>query len=90
MNREIFTLALEAEGIKADKTGYALPVDRDASVLMALPGDVYSVDHVVRIELREKFLLLETSKREHFVFAYEALLGLRIQAGRERTAGFAR
>jgi hypothetical protein len=89
--REIIQAALDAEGLRPEKQGnYTIPEEREASVLVASPGDVFTVDRAVRVELREAYLAVETARRERFFFPYERILGLRLLAGRERTAGFGR
>jgi hypothetical protein len=90
MTRENIAAALEAEGLKSDKTGFSIPEDREASVLVSTSGEIFTVDRVVRLELREGYTWIETTKREHFMFAYTAILGLRLMAGRERPLGFGR
>jgi hypothetical protein len=93
MTREIITAALEAEGLKATAQGFTIPEDREATCLVSAPGDVLSVSKLVLAELREKYLYLQTSKDEHFYFAYEDVLGLRFigkSSVRDRSAGFSR
>jgi hypothetical protein len=93
MTRESITAALEGEGLGAGAQGYTIPEAREVTCLVAAPGDVFSVDRIVRMDLKEKFLLLENSRRERFFFAYEDLLGLKMLAApnsKERMAGFGR
>ena len=95
MTREIIALALEAEGLstKGGAAGVSVPEDREATCLVSAPGDVLTVSKVVLFELRDQYLLIQTSKDERFVFAYEDILGLRILGRaqhRERSAGFSR
>jgi len=93
MTKEIIALALEAEGLKAGTQGYAIPDEREASCLVSAPGELLSVSRLVTIELRDKYLALQTTKDERYIFAYEDVLGLRLMAkaqARDRSAGFAR
>lgn len=93
MTREIIALALEGEGLKAGAQGFTIPDDREATVFVGTPGDLLPVAKVVRVELRDKYISLQTSKDERYLFAYDDVLGFRLLAGaqtRERTAGFAR
>ena len=86
-------LALEAEGLKSGAHGFAVPEDREATCIVSAPGDLLTVTRVVLMELRDKYLLLQTAKEERFIFAYEDVLGLRLLArshGKERSAGFSR
>jgi hypothetical protein len=93
MTRESITAALEGEGLGAGAQGYTIPESREVTCLVAAPGDVFSVDRIVRIDLKDKFLLLENTRRERFFFAYEDLLGIKMLAApnaKERVAGFGR
>jgi hypothetical protein len=93
MTREILALALESEGLQSGNQGYAVPENREATIFVASPGDVFPIERVSRIELRDKLLLLENAKHERFYFAYEAVLGVRLLASasaRDRAAGFGR
>jgi hypothetical protein len=94
MTREILAQALEAEGLSAGQQGgYPVPENREATFFVAAPGDLFPVERVVRVDLRDKFLMLENVKRERFVFAYDDVLGFRLLAAtsaRERVAGFGR
>ncbi len=90
MTREVLALALEAEGIKPEKQSYAIAEDRDATALIGGTGEFLSIDRVVRVEARDKYVLFETGKRERFFFPYEVVLGLKLLAGKERAAGFGR
>jgi hypothetical protein len=93
MTREILALALEAEGLQSGNQGYAVPENREATIFLASPGDVFPIERVSRIELRDKLIVLENAKRERFYFAYDQVLGVRMlasAAARERAAGFGR
>jgi hypothetical protein len=93
MTREIITHVLESEGLKPGAHGYSIAEEREATCLVAAPGEVYTVTRVVVLELRDKYVFLQTSKDERFFFAYEAVLGIRIlgrSQTRDRSAGFGR
>jgi hypothetical protein len=93
MTREILALALESEGLQSGNQGYAVPENREATFFVASPGDVFPIERVARVELRDKLVLLENAKRERYYFAYESVLGVRMlasAAARERAAGFGR
>ncbi len=93
MTRESITAALEGEGFGSGAQGYAIPESREVTCLVAAPGDVFSVDRIVRMDLKEKFVLLENARRERFFFAYEDLLGMKMLAApnaKDRLAGFGR
>jgi hypothetical protein len=94
MTREMISAALEAEGLKAGGQGFTIPEDREATVLVSTPGDVFSVVKVVQADAREKYLYLQTSKDEHYYFGYESVVGLKLlgkaSSAKERSAGFSR
>lgn len=93
MTREILAQALEAEGLQVGNQGYAIPENREATFFVASPADLFPIERVARVELRDKVILLENAKHERFYFAYEDVLGLRLlasAAARERAPGFGR
>ena len=93
MTREIITQALESEGFKSGQQGFVIPEEREATCLVSAPGDVLTVSRLVLLDLREKYIFLQTSKDERFFFAYEDVLGVRIigkSQARDRSAGFGR
>jgi hypothetical protein len=60
-------------------------------VYISAPGEMLSVARIVRVELKDKYVLLRTTKEERFIFAFEDVLGLRlVEAPKDRAAGFAR
>ena len=93
MTREIITHILESEGLKAGGHGFAISEDREATLLISTPGEVYTVARVVLLELRERYVFIQTSKDERFFFVYEDVLGVRIlgrSQPKDRSAGFGR
>jgi hypothetical protein len=92
MTKESIAQALEAEGLTGGSQGYSIPENREATCLIGTPGEIFSVDRLVKLELRAQHVLLENTKRERFFFGYESVLGLRLLAAstRERPAGFGR
>jgi hypothetical protein len=93
MTREIISAALEGEGLKATGQAFAIGEDREGTFLISTPGDVLQVSKVVLADLKEKYLYLQTSKDEHYFFAYEDVLGVRLlgkSAARHGSAGFGR
>jgi hypothetical protein len=93
MTREIITQALESEGLKPGAHGFSIPEDREASCLVSAPGELLSVSRLVTVELRDKYVYLQTSKDERFFFVYEDILGFRLlgrSQAKERSAGFGR
>jgi hypothetical protein len=91
MTKDSIAQALEASGVSAGGQGYQIPENREGACLIATPGEVFSVDRLVRMDLRDKYVLLENSKHELFFFPYELVLGLRLlAAAASARAGFGR
>ena len=94
MTREIIAAALEAEGLKAGGQGFSIAEEREATFLVSAPGEVLSVGKVTQADLREKYLSLQTSRDERYVFAYEDILGVRLlgkgASSKHGSAGFSR
>ncbi len=90
MTRDIIVQILESEGAKGGANGFVLREDREASCFVSAPGDLLQIPRVVKIELKEKFLALQTAKEERFLFAYEDVLGFKVTvtSTKDRTAGF--
>jgi hypothetical protein len=93
MTKETLLLALEAERLKVGTDGIAVPEDRDATFIIAAPGETLLVGRVVKIDPRDTMLCIETSKAERYWFTYDLVLGIRVrpaQAVKEHTTGFGR
>jgi hypothetical protein len=93
MTKETLLAALEAEKLKPGTDGVAVPEDRDATFMVAAPGEAIQVGKVVKIEARETALCLETNKGERFWFTYDLVLGVRFRSAKsakEHAAGFGR
>ena len=90
MTRDIIVQILESEGAKAGANGFALREEREATCFVSAPGDLFSIPRVVKIDLKEKFVSLQTARDERFLFAYEDVLGFKLTAAstKDRTAGF--
>ncbi len=93
MTKDTLLYALEAERLKTSSEGITVPDDRDATVLVAGPGEIIQIGKVVRIEPRESALCLETGKGERFWFTYDLVLGIQLRSAKlakEQAAGFGR
>lgn len=93
MTRETIGKILEAEGIKMSAGGAAVAEDRELTCFIAARAEVMSVARVVRVELADKHVTLETARKERYHFAHEDVLGFRAMApgvGGDRGAGFGR
>jgi hypothetical protein len=91
MTREIIVAILESEGAQATAGAMVLREDREATCFVSTPGELLHVARILRIELKDKFVTLQTAKDERFVFAYEDVLGFKLAAAthhKDRTAGF--
>lgn len=93
MTREIILSILESEGADAKGGALSLREDREVTAFVAAPGEILNVARVVRVELKEKFVTLQTTKDERFAFAYDNIVGFKFAAAsstKERSAGFGR
>jgi hypothetical protein len=91
MTREIIVQILESEGAKGGSNGFSIREDREATCFVSAPGDLLQIPRVVKIDLKDKFVSLQTAKDERFLFAYEDVLGFKMTASstKDRAAGFA-
>ena len=78
MTRDVLAHALAAEGFYPENGVYAIPEARDATCFVSATGDLLNVARVVEIELRERYVHLQTSRNERLVFDYDGVLGLRL------------
>ena len=94
MTREIIVSILEGEGAEGRGGNLVLREDREATCFVSTPGELLHVARIVRVELKDKFLTLQTAKDERFAFAYDDVLGFKLVAAaqgvKERHAGFSR
>jgi hypothetical protein len=93
MTREIIVSILQGEGAETKAGALVLREDREASCFVSAPGELLAVGRVVRVELKDLFLALQTAKDERFVFAYADVLGFKFTAAtspKDRSAGFGR
>jgi len=90
MTREIITQILESEAAKGSGSAFTIREDREATCFVSAPGDVLQIPRIVKIDLKDKFLSLQTAKEERFIFSYEDILGFKLggQAHKDRAAGF--
>ncbi|HVZ72608.1 MAG TPA: hypothetical protein VHJ20_09555 [Polyangia bacterium] len=93
MTREIIVSILQAEGAETKAGALVLREDREASCFVSAPGELLAVARIVRVELKDTYLALQTAKDERFAFAYADVLGFKFAApvaNKERSAGFGR
>lgn len=91
MTREIIMNILETEGAKGGGNVFSIREDREATCFVSAPGDLLQIPRIVKVDLKEKFLSLQTAKDERYIFAYEDVLGFKLaaQSTKDRAAGFA-
>ena len=93
MTREIILSILESEGAESKGGALTLREDREVTAFVSAPGELLNVARIVRVELKDKFVALQTAKDERFAFPYESVLGFKFAAAtahKDRSAGFGR
>jgi hypothetical protein len=93
MTREIIISILQAEGAETKAGALVLREDRETSCFVSSPGELLAVARIIRIELKDTFVALQTAKDERFVFGYADILGFKFAAhaaSKDRSAGFGR
>jgi hypothetical protein len=93
MTKETLVFALEAERLKAGNNGIVIPEERDVTFMVAGPGETLQVGKIVKIELRDSVLCMETAKGERYWFTYDLVLGMHLKTAQtsvEHTTGFGR
>ena len=93
MTREIILSILESEGAEAKGGALAFREDREVTAFVSSPGELLNVARLVRVELKDKFVCLQTAKDERYTFAYEDVLGFKFSTAttiKDRSAGFGR
>jgi hypothetical protein len=93
MTKDTLLLALDAERLKTTAETITVPEERDATFIIGGPGETIHIGKVVRIEVRDSVMCLETAKGERSWFTYDLVLGLQVRSAKsakEQGAGFAR
>jgi hypothetical protein len=93
MTREIIISILEGEGAEGRSGVYKIPEAREATCYVSNPGELLALARVVKVELKDHYILLATAKDERFAFAFEDILGFKLAASaqfKDRSAGFGR
>ncbi|MES1207081.1 MAG: hypothetical protein ABUS79_14175 [Pseudomonadota bacterium] len=93
MTRETIIQIWEAEGTKASGHTLNIREEREATCFIQTRGEVMAIGRISRLELRDTFISLRTAKDEHFIFAYEDVMGFKLSspsAPKDRPAGFGR
>jgi len=94
MTRDVIVQLWEAEGAKLAGQAITVREEREATCFVQTRGEVMSIGRLNRLELRDGFIAIQTSKEERYVFAYEDILGFKLAApsapNKDRPAGFGR
>jgi hypothetical protein len=93
MTKDTLLFALGAERLASSGDSITVPEERDATFMVAGSGETIQIGKVVRIELRDAAVCLETAKGERFWLGYDLVLGLQLRSAKtanEHGAGFAR
>jgi hypothetical protein len=93
MTREIISSILEGEGAEGKGGSFKIREEREATCFISAPGDLLAVARVVRVDLKDHYVLLATAKDEHLAFAYDDVLGFKLSPPsqtKDRSAGFSR
>jgi hypothetical protein len=93
MTKETLLFAFQNERLKVATDCFTVPEDRDATFMVAGTGETIQIGKVVKIEMRESALCLETGKGERYWFSYDLILGVRLrsaQNAKDHTTGFTR
>lgn len=93
MTKDTIVAVLESEGLKGGSKGYELSDGRELDCFIRSASDLLTVTRISRLQLNEKFVVLDVRKGERFFFAYEDIVGFRSgseEGGKDRSAGFFR
>lgn len=93
MTRDMIVQIWEAEGAKLSGHAVNIREEREATCFIQTHGEVMSINRITKLDLREGFLTLQTSKDERYIFAYDEVLGFKLatpSTPKDRPAGFGR
>ena len=93
MTREMIVAIWETEGAKLSGHAVNIREEREATCFIQTNGEVMSINRITKLDLRDGFLALQTSKDERYIFAFDDVLGFKLatpSVPRERPAGFNR
>lgn len=93
MTRDTIVQIWEAEGAKLSGHAVNIREEREATCFIQAHGEVMSIGRITKLDLRDGFVTLQTSKDERFIFAYEDILGFKLASPstpKDRPAGFGR
>jgi len=93
MTKDTLLQILKSENLNIAGDSVTVPEDREATLFISGSGETIQVPKVVKLEISDDCLCLQTAKDDRFWFTYELLLGLRLlpaKQAKERAAGFSR
>lgn len=91
MTKDTLMQILKTEKLAVDGAVVTVPEDREATLFISGTGETIQVPKVVRLDVGDSCVCLQTAKDERYWFTYELVLGVRLlpaKASKERTAGF--
>ena len=90
---QLVDMLTKSAGAKKDGAVYLVP-DGHLSLYFAFPSDTLVVGRILRVEIQDPFVRLDTAKGERFVLPVEDVRGIKVEiegaAGKDRSAGFTR
>ena len=93
MTKDTLLQILKSEKLTISGDTVSVPEDREATLFISGSGETIQVPKVVKLEVSDSCLCLQTAKDDRFWFTYELLLGLRLlpaKQAKDRAAGFNR
>lgn len=82
-------LLAEASGKRGKNSGTHEFGEQDkASALLNNQGALYTVDEVVRVEIKERYLSLRTVRGEVYLLGLDHLVGFKLHRAKKDVAGF--
>jgi len=91
MTRDQIVQILESEEGKFTGGVLALRDEKEATCFVSSPAEILPISRVVKVELREPLIVLQTAKEERFFFQIADILGFRFAVAtttKERATGF--
>jgi hypothetical protein len=85
----VLELLAEASGKRNKNSGALEFGEQDkASALLANNGALYTIDEVVRIEVKDRYISIRTVRGEVYLIGLDHVIGFKLQRARKDVAGF--
>jgi len=82
-------LLAEASGKRGKNSGSHEFAEQDkASALLANQGALYTIDELVRVEVKDRYLTLRTVRGEVYLLGLDHLVGFKLSRAKKDAAGF--